>query len=526
MPHSSAPSTGNPRTALLMLCVAAGGMGTLLALLPAAGHDQLWFLLMARRWLDGATLYGPQIFDSNPPAVVWLSSLPVLLGRVLHLPATAPAKLLVLLAESAPAALSYYFLRRRKPLPGLLEGPALLFAFLVLALVVPARDFGQRDQMLSFLVLPYVLAASVPRRDATLARCAAGVLAAAGICLKPQYVLIPIAVEAFLLLRPSGRPPARLRHLLRPEPILILLGGIAYLLAMRRFTPLYFTVALPILRDTYWAVGHLSLPELALEAIELCLLGAASILLFLRTRRRSPAVRLLLVAATAAAAAYFQQGTGWYYQQIPALTLFGAALALQLIDLASRRPPRLPRRLTASIACLSLLALALTAHFMGYPFTPDRAFAIEIPDPTFFTSLAPGTPVAILTTSVDAAMMPVERYRLQWAQRTDNLWLLPAILRSETPQPGRRALSPQPLSALETLQRRWMVEDLDRWHPQLVLVERCHVPGVHCQLLEDRTDNLLGWFLRDPAFAAAWQPYHLLRTSGPYDAYVRGDRPN
>ncbi|HZL27384.1 MAG TPA: hypothetical protein VFC39_12745 [Acidobacteriaceae bacterium] len=217
MPHSSAASTGNPRTALLILCVAAGGMGALLALLPAAGHDQLWFLLMARRWLDGATLYGPQIFDSNPPAIVWLSSLPVL-GRVLHLPATAFAKVLVLLAESASAALSYYFLRRIKSLPSLLEGPALLFAFLVLALVVPARDFGQRDQMLSFLVLPYVLAASIPRRHAVaaLARCAAGLLAA-GICLKPQYVLIPIAVEAFLLLRPSSRPSARLRHLLRPN---------------------------------------------------------------------------------------------------------------------------------------------------------------------------------------------------------------------------------------------------------------------------------------------------------------------
>ena len=240
-------------------------------------------------------------------------------------------------------------------------------------------------------------------------------------------------------------------------------------------------------------------------------------------------MRILLVAAAAAALAYFIQGTGWYYQQIPAIFLFGAALAVLLIDLAARHPPAVPRWLTPAAACLSVVALALTTHFMGYPFTADRAFAIETPDPTFFTGLAPGTSVAMLTTSVDATMMPVERYQLQWAQRTNNLWLLPAILRSETPElghPSGRILPPQKLAALETLQHRWMVEDLNRWRPQLILVERCQDAAVHCQLLEDRHDDLLGWFLRDPDFAAVWRSYHLLRTSGPYDAYVLTDRRN
>ncbi len=64
-----------------------------------------------------------------------------------------------------------------------------------------------------------------------------------------------------------------------------------------------------------------------------------------------------------------------------------------------------------------------------------------------------------------------------------------------------------------------MLEDLERWHPTVILVERCQDPAVHCQVLEDRHDDLLAWFGRDPAFATFFSRYHLVRTSGPYDEY-------
>ena len=539
--RSDARQTGGNgplRHVFLLLSLTAMGMAALLALLPAAGHDQLWFLLMARRWLGGAQIYGPEIFDSNPPGIVWLSALPVLLGNALHLPATTAAKLVVLLAEAASAALSFRFLPYAWRRVADWERWALLFAFLVLFAVVPARDFGQRDQMLAFLVLPYLMAAAVDRREhpLTLPRCAAGLLAAAGICLKPHHALIVVMVELSLLLWPAapgnaGRGTARdrFRNLFRPEPLLIVAAGTCFLAAVRRFTPLYFTLALPVLRETYWAIGHLTLAELALQATELCVLAAITLALFLTTKRRSAATRVLLVAAAAATLAYFLQGTGWYYQQLPAICLFGAALCLLLLDLAHDPAPHadqlktltLPSWTTPRVAALALLALGLTLHFTGYPFTPDCAFAISSPDPAFFAALPPGTPVAILTTSVDEAMMPVERYGLTWAQRTNNLWLLPAILRDEDPGlvQSRHPLSNQRLRALDSLQHRWMVEDLHRWRPQLVLVERCQDPAVRCQVLEDRHDNLLSWFQRDPDFNALWRNYTYIGSRGRFDAW-------
>ena len=521
-----------------ILTLAAAGMAALLALLPAAGHDQLWFLMMARRWLAGAQLYGPEVFDSNPPLIVWLSAVPILLGHALHLSSTFTAKLLVTLLETATSFLSLYFLRRARTNTRTYEIPALLFAAIVLFYVVPARDFGQRDQILAFLILPYVLAAAIPvrTRSLTLMRCLAGILASTAICLKPHQALIPIAVELTLLFIPSAlmspehadqqNPlPAifRLRNLFRPETIFIAILGAAYLSAIHRLTPLYFTTALPILRDTYWAIGHLSIPALGLEAIELLILAAVSIWLSVAHKRRSHLVFLLQTAAIAATIAYFIQGTGWYYQQLPAIDLFGAALTLQLLDLAEQKAFAIPRWLPSATAALSTLALALTTYFTGSPFTLDRSFAITSPDPAFFTGLAPNTPVAILTTSVDAAMMPIERYHLTWAQRTNNLWLLPAILRSEAPGAGmapNRILPAATIAQLDGLQHRWMVEDLIRWRPSLILVDRCQKGSVHCQELEDRDDDLIAFFLRDPAFAAIWSHYTFAGFRGEFDAYT------
>ena len=161
---------------------------------------------------------------------------------------------------------------------------------------------------------------------------------------------------------------------------------------------------------------------------------------------------------------------------------------------------------------------------MGYPFTPDRSFPITSPDPTFFTGLPPGTPVAILTTEVDASVPPVAKYHLLWAQRTNNLWILPAILRNQDSQghPPLRTIPPARLAQLDRDQHRYMVEDLERWRPPLILIQRCQDPAVHCQILEDRHDNLLAWFERDPAFRALWTThYRPLRSSGEFDAYTR-----
>lgn len=503
-----------------------------LALLPALGHDQMWCLYVAQRMLHGTTLYGPHLLESNPPLIMWMLLLPSVVARILHLPESFVFKLFVLATAAVVAWTSLRLLRRLQSPPAKATLWALAFAFISIFGVLPARDFGQRDHLLVLLFLPYVLAAaldgeSLPQHSplSLRARLAIGVVAGLGISLKPHHLLVPAAIEAVLFFKSR-------RAILRAEPLALFATCAVYLAAIRILTPQYLTDILPILHNTYWAIGHLTLPQLIGESIQLHILAAIALVLPFATgwRKLSALYAFLLAAGAASTVAYYLQGTGWYYQQIPALSFFSLALWLELLNLAESRNLRLPSWATNAAAAVSILAIALTATASGYTLNHPFSFPSglsDVPDPSFFSGLPAGTPVAILTTVVDDSVPPIFTRHLLWAQRENNLWTLPAILRNESPgapvtsgPTPRRRILPERLSQLDQMQHAWMVEDLNYWQPSLILIERCQDPAVSCQILEDRHDDLLAWFQRDPAFRNVFSQYHYLRSVGPYDAYV------
>jgi hypothetical protein len=506
-------------------------MSAELALLPALGHDQMWCLYVARRMLNGTTLYGPHLLESNPPLIMWMLLLPSSAARILHLSESFVFKFFVLATATAVALASLHLLRRLQPAPTKARIWALAFAFVCVFGVLPARDFGQRDHLLALLFLPYVLAAALdaeawlhPFPLSLWSRTAIGVVAGIGLSLKPHHLLAVAAIEAVLLLKRRGT----LSVFFRPELLALITTCAAYLATIRLLTPRYLTNILPILRDTYWAIGHLTFPQLIGQSVQLHILAAIALTLpFATGWRKIPALTALLLAAgLASTVAYYVQGTGWYYQQIPALSFFSFALCLELLDLAESRRLSLPAWAPMAASALTILAVVLTATASGYTLAHPFQFPSglsDVPDPSFFRDLPAGTPIAILTTVVDDSVPPVFTHHLLWAQRENNLWTLPAILRNQSPSaPGdpRRRIPPQRLAELNQMQHAWMVEDFNYWHPKLILVERCQDPAVSCQILEDRHDNLLAWFQRDPNFRDAFSRYHYLRSSGPYDAYI------
>jgi hypothetical protein len=541
-------------TTFRLLALGAGGMACLLALLPAAGHDQMWCLYAARLVRHGAKLYGPEVFESNPPLIVWLSMIPSWLAGWMRLPETAVGKALMVGIEAAVAAVCLRLLR-------MLWGGrvsrsvvwALGFVYVAVFAVMPARDFGQRDHILVLLCLPYVLAAAMDAEGVGIPRWVGvgiGMMAGVGIALKPHQVVTVMAVEGvvvWLRSRRAGR--FTMRSLGRVEPWAIVGCGIFYVAAIRLFAGDYFLRVVPVLRETYWAFGGLGWWGLVGESVQLHVLGlvVGALVLVWRTsgasltppchddaasRMRHPALGLvdpvsgmgypalvwvLVAAGVGGTVAFYLQGTGWYYQQIPGLSFFALALAFLGIEAAERGRWRTPGWAPAAAGGLCVLALGLTSYFAGFPFTEARSFPIDVPDASFFAGLAPGSPVATLTTTVDDTVPPVFRYGLTMAQRYPHLWMLPAILRAED---GQERMDAGQLAALEELQHAAMREDFARWRPRLVLVERCQDRAVRCQVLEDRHDDLLGWFLRDAGFRAEFAGYRYWKSVGSFDGYV------
>ncbi|MGH7526003.1 MAG: hypothetical protein ACREMX_04805, partial [Gemmatimonadales bacterium] len=69
-----------------------------LAVLPQfAGRtlpDTAWLLYAAERWLDGARLY-VDLVEVNPPLIIWLNAIPVLVARALAISPLLVYRLLV-----------------------------------------------------------------------------------------------------------------------------------------------------------------------------------------------------------------------------------------------------------------------------------------------------------------------------------------------------------------------------------------------------------------------------------------------
>jgi len=183
---------------------ARGGMGAALGFGLAAvffavfqgrtiNHDTAWYLVATRQWLEGARLYA-EILEVNPPLNFYYTAPALWLADATGLSATDGQYLL--LAGLTAASLAWVW-RLLAAVPGLAAPRAAgLLVLLALAVSVPAAAHaGQREHLLVLFLLPWLVAhLAQPEPDAGRAGVARAAFAAAGICLKPHFLLYPLAM--------------------------------------------------------------------------------------------------------------------------------------------------------------------------------------------------------------------------------------------------------------------------------------------------------------------------------------------
>jgi hypothetical protein len=496
--------------------------------LAPAGHDQNSYLFEAQRLLSGAELYGPHLSETNPPIIIWFSTIPVLLARWLHGSPIFFLRLLVAAMVLASVAWCVRILRRSAtPLNPLALG---LFAIAILAieLGIGPYDFGQREHLLIILLLPYILATATGAVAGLsfAERCALGIAAGIAIWFKPQDVLILIALEFFLALRLRS-----LRRALTPEFLALVLTCALILLLVSLTTPLYGRTTLPLLVDTYWGLGEMTTVALARTLRDYIMAGFALLLLcfVLRKSLRDPATTVALVVSSAAASfAYDIQHTTWAYHAYPHQALLLLALAYLLLDLldpvltkftANSPLFRRSELIVSALAALVFCALAIRASAVSASEEQPQWAALN----QFFNQYSPSTTVYVFSTSVPPLSVAYN-HGLIWGSRFAHLWMLPAIIQNEAGPTGPpvpfKQLSPERLAALAALQRSQSAEDLNDWKPSIVLVQQC-APWPHCQAIKNRNFDMLAWFLQDPGFAAAWSHYQQQPGIRSFNVYKR-----
>lgn len=498
--------------------------GSMVALTLAAAASRVTpsdigiYLYAAARVLDGETLYRDFV-EINPPLIVWLNVPAVLLARWTGISDAAAFRL----AAAALLAGCIWLCERSLRRAVSDRATARCFLLLLWLVLFPLVwiDYGQREHLLLGLMLPYlVLAAArvVNRYPSTPERLLIGVLSGIGIALKPHFVLLWIAIEAYVWRRSAERRVG-------PEALATVSVVVLYATTVLAATSYLSIVA--VLGPAYATFMNAS-PYHALV-----LNPAAPLVLFSLAAwvalRRSPVVAvpwgLLATAIAAAYAAGVLQHKGFRYHYYPAFAL--AMLLVGWLSVAARPQPqgsaRLYGRITPLLAATIVLVVCGYAALEALGRDAQHRRELRGLDKLVATvrSRAHGRPVGVLSYSVNGAFPLLNQLGGVSALRLPSLWPLAAAYWDSLQTGGAlRYRVPREMPPAERYMWDAVREDLARTPPGVLLVLSAgqDVPANGLRRL-----NYLAYFARDPELRQLFGGYQLVDVSGEYLVYEHLD---
>lgn len=455
-------------------------------------HDVSWYLVATDRLLDGARLY-VDIIEVNPPLAFYLTIPPVAFARLTGIGPMACFVGYAFLLIACSLLLVHRLLDRQ---PGLSAGhrAAMLFAAATALAIAPIGVFGQREHLMLIFALPYLFLISArladdrcDRRFATLI----GLYSALGFCLKPHFLLVPAALELYLIARSRSLSAA-----LRAESWSLLAGTVLYILFIIVAHPQYFGFIVPNAMLVYDAYT-IPLLRVVLNPPVFAVLPAVLLYAILRSMgtagRRADA---FAIAAIGFLIVYVVQSKGWRYQLLPATATAYLTAAALVVEMSRERARGQTARLL-SLAGGGALAIPLIMLVAGGAYSNPIEQRLL---PAVEKYAAHGT-IYAFTSRVSVGFPLVNEAGVRWASRFPTQWILPGALRHLAQPQTLDAHREDHLRLLEHYVAGAVIEDLEESPPDLVIVDKDR----------DYYGNLafdsLTYFGRYPRFAAFWRPY-------------------
>ncbi|TCP42368.1 hypothetical protein [Rhodovulum marinum] len=466
--------------------------GTLLS------HDISWYLISTGWWLDGLRIYA-DILELNPPLAFYLTAIPVWVARVGALAPMAAFKGFVLVLVAGSLMLSQRLLVLETQL-----SPAARRAVLAVAavglLLLPVRDFGQREHLFAILFLPFLVMNLLSRPAPGPLRAGVAVWATFGIALKHYFLLLPLSILACQVIAArSFRPVLRVEYLLMAAMLAL------YVVTSAILHPAYFESVVPLTLQVYGAFDAPLLPTLFRAAIPVILLLIAwGFLGMNRTRPGSNAVAVLTAAA--AIAVYLIQSKGWSYHLIPANVFAVMAVTWTAMTLSQARKHWWP-----GVVAAAFVMVVLAPELRHGPYKSPFAEAVEP-----FFACAPGERSFQIFSSTVSTGFPLANYaKATPANRAPTLWLFPgaSYRLSLAEDPAEKAIY---LAILQDARAR-VLKDFFRVVPQVVIVDE----SPQKKYFNGVPFDYLAFFSEDKRFSKAWRDYSLAGHVGTFAVYSR-----
>ncbi|MBS1992952.1 MAG: hypothetical protein JSS83_20685 [Cyanobacteria bacterium SZAS LIN-3] len=329
--------------------------------------DQSVYLETAEMILRGKVPY-LDVFDFNPPLIMYLNVVPVMVAKLLRVTDALGLSLSVILLNAFSCMAAAWLVYRNRHICRPLPLVALIFFFALYGQGLDT-DMGQREHLFMLLYLPFFVGRGLVWTGGALRRgeaVAIGILAGLGLALKPHFVLCALLAELGFFFQ--FRRPALF---LRPENYAVLGVFLAYLLGFfllpQAARDIFLYQAIPV-----YAWGNLWSAKCLIHMICSAMYGLqpfinfiSAMLLAFVLRRHSAWILPLALFTCGAFFNYFQGGQSWTYRMLPmaygAFMLYGIELGLVLQYLLQRFEQWLFLRQLLAIALL--LGLSAGSYF-------------------------------------------------------------------------------------------------------------------------------------------------------------------
>ncbi len=459
-------------------------------------HDIAWYLFATRDWLGGAQLY-VDIVEVNPPLNFYLTVPALGLANLLGVTDQQGHYVAVALLLATALFWSGRILLVAHEMPTLKRLAFLLGTALAILLPV-LNGLGQREQLLVICFLPWALIEASPRpvrRGQTLV---AAQFAAIGMCLKPHFVVLPLAVTALNCIEARS-----LRPILAPTNMVFLATGLAYVGYVLAVHPAYLLETAPAAMWVYGAFGRPMLEVLSGLGPSLGLFVLLVAVAY-RNGALTRETRLFFALAVAGLASYFLQGTGFSYHKVPFLT-FTAVASFFLIHQASRGLG------VPMLATLAASAIAILGVQQG--FYRNKA----IPEITRVTDdLGPIRQLMTLSSQIHTGPPVAMEIEADWASSYPHNWLVPgAVNRIAKTDCTVEVETCARLKAIAARNRTANIRDISRLRPDLMIVDR------NSGYFDKPGFDWLAFMAEDPAWSDVFASYHQVAVSSHFLYFMR-----
>ncbi|MCC7428536.1 MAG: hypothetical protein IT557_16715 [Alphaproteobacteria bacterium] len=486
-------------------------------LLPPLNHDVAAILQFAERWVAGERLY-VDLIDMNPPLIFALSVIPVLLDRVLPVDAAVALVLCVYAFGLLQFRLSVRVLHPELSARDLF-GLAFVPLFVLVLGPLAGFNFAQREHLMMLAALPYLFHAEARMAGRTWIRGATAwiaIVAALGFCLKHYFLIVPIAIEGYLLLRRGWRETLR-----DPTPRIMMAVGSGYALIAFLLFPSYFSLVLPLARSNYASLGGMSMMDVLSSQIVLPMATIGFLLIAVTVQfSRSERARILAVASLAGLLVGVVQRKGWPYHFVPAESFIMFLAGALLAEWGSQiLPPQEVRRRAAALAMVSALLGVGYLHTLDTRESPWRQATYDESGPGQLAQVlkheAANAPVLVLSPAIYPIYPALNYAHAPMAMRFMNMWLVQGAYSECLPNRQMyRNIWDMPRS--EFYAYRAVAEDFARRQPAVLVVDsESGIPRCGAEF------SYIEYFRRHPLFAENFRHYVLQRRVDRFDIYVR-----